>query len=51
VQPGAQLDFIEKQGSKRNWSDRISASAKIPEVGEAYRIIVFPCIEMFDFAI
>jgi hypothetical protein len=42
VQRSAQLDFTEKQGSKRNWSDRISASAKILEVGEAYRTSFFP---------
>jgi hypothetical protein len=41
VQRSAQLDFTEKQGSKRNRSDRISASAKILEVGEAYRTLFF----------
>ena len=41
VQPSAQLDFTEKQGSKTNWSDGISASAKILEFGEAYRTLFF----------
>ena len=50
VQPGHQIDLIENRDGKRNRSDRILGSARIPGVAERLAD-VFLDVELFDFQI